>query len=147
MPTPTSDLSAVLQQVQALLQTFEKPRATPNGPAPAPGQIQPDDVKKILDIITVLAGGAGKLGSVNGALGQTIGEMANGKKTAIGTVGALVTTLLAQWPSLSGPLSSALGLGGTAVAPFMLPIFLALTGWGVLGKLEKWTQTIAQSQK
>lgn len=125
-----------------------KPGAIP-APAPQPsqppqaGQLNPDDIKKFIDTITTLAGGAGKLGPVNGALGQTIGELVNGKKTALGIGGSLATTLLAQWPALSGPLSAALGLGGTAVAPFMLPIFLAITGWGVLGKMEKWTQTVA----
>lgn len=74
---------------------------------------------------------------MNGALGETVGKLLNGKKTAIGIGGSLATTLLAQWPALSGPLSTALGLGSTAVAPFMLPIFLAITGWGMLGKMEK----------
>jgi hypothetical protein len=72
--------------------------------------------------------------------------MLNGKNTALGIGGSLATTLLHQWPALSGPLSAALGLGSTAVAPFMLPIFLAITGWGVLGKMEKWTQNIASKQ-
>lgn len=139
MPTPATDLSAVLQQVLGLLQTLQKPQPTPTVPTPPSGQLTPENIKKILDIVTALSGGAEKLGPVNGALGQTVGELINGKKTALGIGGSLVTTLLAQWPALSGPLSTALGLGSTAVAPFMLPIFLALTAWGVLGKMEKWS--------
>jgi hypothetical protein len=139
MPTPATDLSAVLQQVLVLLQTLQKPQPTPTVPTPPSGQLTPENIKKILDIVTALSGGAEKLGPVNGALGQTVGELINGKKTALGIGGSLVTTLLAQWPALSGPLSTALGLGSTAVAPFMLPIFLALTAWGVLGKMEKWS--------
>lgn len=147
MPTPTSDLGTVLQQLLALLQTTQKPQATPNDPAPVPGQLSPDDFKKITDIIKILTGGSGQLGPVNGALGETIGNMFNGKKTAIGTIGALATSLLSQAPEGAGTALGGLltqipvlaGLSGPA-----LPIFLALAGWGVLGKMEKWSGQAAK---
>ena len=51
-------------------------------------------------IKTILAPGAdGKplpLGQVNGALGQTIGNLLNGKKTALGLLGAVATPMLTQ---------------------------------------------------
>jgi len=119
---------------------------TPKAQPTQAGQLDPDEIKKIIDMVTSLAGSTGKLGPVNGALGKTIGELLNGRKTALGIGGSLATTLLAQWPALSGPLSAALGLGSTAVAPVMLPIFLAITAWGVLGKMEKWTQSIETKQ-
>ena len=39
-----------------------------------------------------------QLGQVNGALGATVGNLLNGKKTAIGIFGALLTKLLAAVP-------------------------------------------------
>ena len=62
---------------------------------------QPAQLGKALDLIkTILAPGAdGKpppLGQVNGALGQTIGNLLNGKKTAIGLLGAVITPMLTQ---------------------------------------------------
>jgi hypothetical protein len=47
--------------VLALLQMLEKPQTTPTGAAPGPWQIQLGGIKKVIDIVTVLAG-AGKSG-------------------------------------------------------------------------------------
>jgi hypothetical protein len=114
---------------------------------------QPAQLGKALDLIkTILAPGAdGKpavLGQVNGALGQTIGNLLNGKKTALGLLGAVATPLLTQASTTTalGPilalLTPAAGLSG-----FALPIFLGLTAWGVLGKMEKWSQGTAPPPK
>ena len=59
---------------------------------------QPAQFGKALDLLkTILAPGAdGKplpLGQVNGALGQTIGNLLNGKKTALGLLGAVATPI------------------------------------------------------
>ena len=92
-------------------------------------------------------GAAGKtqpLGQVNGALGQTIGNLLDGKKTAIGLLGAVATPLLSKASEtatlgpLLGALTPAIGLSG-----FALPVFLGLTAWGVLGKMEKWSHGTA----
>ena len=110
---------------------------------------QPAQFGKALDLLkTLLAPGAdGKplaLGQVNGALGQTIGNLLNGKKTALGLLGAVGTPILSKVSETAalGPLLAALtpaiGLSG-----FALPIFLGLTAWGVLGKMEKWSQGTA----
>ena len=110
---------------------------------------QPAQFGKALDLLkTLLAPGAdGKppgLGQVNGALGQTIGNLLNGKKTALGLLGAVGTPILSKVSEtaalgpLLGALTPAIGLSG-----FALPIFLGLTAWGVLGKMEKWSQGTA----
>lgn len=101
---------------------------------------------------------------VNGALGKTIGEALDGRKTAIGIIGLLATTVLPIFfPQLApitaavGPVVEAIGTVGGAVttvttdAPAQgglvgtlmaaaTPVFAALTGWGVLGKVEKWVR-------
>ena len=86
------------------------------------------------------------LGPVNGALGQTIGQLLSGKKSAIGIVGAVVTQILSQVPAGTGlgqvlaQLTPAFGL-----SPYTMPIFIALTAWGVLGKFEKWNARAGQA--
>ena len=114
---------------------------------------QPEQLRKALDLIrTILVPGAdGKslpLGQVNGALGQTIGNLLNGKKTALGLLGAVATPLLTQ-ASATTALAPVLALltPAAGLAPFTLPIFLGLTAWGVLGKMEKWAQGTAPPPK
>jgi hypothetical protein len=92
------------------------------------------------------------LGQVNGALGETIGNLLNGKKTAIGVGGSLITSLLAAVSSSpnAGGLAGLFGTIATSVpglSQFTLPIFLAMTAWGVLGKMEKWGQGTAPPPK
>jgi peptidoglycan L-alanyl-D-glutamate endopeptidase CwlK len=64
---------------------------------------------------------------VNGALGSTVGRMLDGKKSAIGIIGSVLT----------GALGAILPAVGVAV-PFMQPVMLGLAAWGLLGKLDKW---------
>ncbi|MDR3466043.1 MAG: hypothetical protein P4M07_08880 [Xanthobacteraceae bacterium] len=154
MPAPTTtqsgasgtaaapaDLATLLQQILALAQA--PPQNQPTGNTPAPAQ---DQAQQLLGILTAVvnalaSNGAGsQLGPVNGALGQTIGNLLNGRKSAIGIIGAVLTAILqsvSQNPqSFLAPLAAAVpGLGG-----IILPIFLGLTAWGTLGKLEKWAQ-------
>ena len=110
-----------------------------------------EQLRKALDLIkTILVPGAdGKslplpLGQVNGALGQTIGNLLNGKKTAIGLLGAVITPMLTQASATTalGPILAML-TPAAGLAPFTLPIFLGLTAWGVLGKMEKWAHRTA----
>jgi peptidoglycan L-alanyl-D-glutamate endopeptidase CwlK len=88
---------------------------------------------------------------VNGALGQTIGKALDGKKSALGIIGALASALFTPTaavtagtaaPELSSPLGAILpaviGSAGQSVAPFLMPISLALTAWGAFGKLDKY---------
>jgi Domain of unknown function (DUF1906) len=112
-----------------------------------------DQLQKNNDLLAKLTAPEGAntsppLGEVNGALGATVGNILNGKKTAIGIIGALLTAELAQVPPGTG-LGQVLTLltpsGG--LSQYALPFFLAMTGWGSLGKLEKWTQGTAPPPK
>lgn len=149
-PAQTStNLDPVLQQALAILQAIGTQTAKPQTPvAPAAG---PQDVlQKMIGILNAAMGiaptqpggtPASQLGPVNGALGQTIGNLLNGNKSAIGIIGALITSVLqVVGPNASTilPFLSPGTLGGVA-----LPVFLAITAWGVLGKMEKWNQAAA----
>jgi hypothetical protein len=107
-----------------------------------------------------------KLTPVNAALGQGIGKMLNGRKTAFGIIGLLGTTVLpilfpqlapfqalfkalgATSPELVGGAVATVTDGATTTVPIvhetgknlLMPIFSALTGWGLLGKIEKWVK-------
>lgn len=131
-----------------------------NKTAPTPGTIAPtnptpvDQLKPVLDLLGVLLNKDGKpvLGQVNGALGETIGNLLNGKKTALGIGASLITALLSAVTASpnAGGLAGLLGTIASAVpglSQFALPISLALTAWGVLGKMEKWAQGTAPPPK
>jgi hypothetical protein len=84
---------------------------------------------------------------VNGALGQTIGNMLDGKKTAIGIAGAMLTAILQNvGPTISMSsilpfLSTAQGGAGTiGLGTVAMPFFFAVAAWGLTGKFEKWLQ-------
>lgn len=112
-----------------------------------------DQLKQVMDVINAAIGQAQpQLGQVNGALGETIGNLLNGKKTAIGVGGSLLTTLLAAVPfsANAGGLAGLLGTIATAVpgiSQVTFPLFVAMTVWGVLGKFEKWSQAGALPAK
>ena len=140
MPTSENDLGAVLQQVMKVLQNVEQQRAA--GDVTATPQQQAEQIQQVIQLVGMIAQALGKsqvLGQVNGALGETLGKLLDGKNTAIGVIGSLATALLSAVPPSSGigqvlaMLTPAAGLSG-----FSLPIFIAITAWGVLGKMEKW---------
>jgi hypothetical protein len=155
LPVPANDLSSTLQQVANILQKLNI-NATPASTtiSMAPPQDQAAQLRKILEFVSSLinpSGNSQALGQVNGALGETIGSMLDGKKTAIGAIGALLTTWLSSVPALppgtthSGSLGLIQLIAGSVpgLSGFTMPLFLALTAWGVLGKLEKWAQGTA----
>lgn len=128
--------------------------------APMPGTVAPtnaapvDQLKQVVDVLGVLLNSNGKpvLGQVNGALGETIGKLLDGKKSAIGIGGTLLTALLSAVTASpgAGGLAGLLGTIASAVpglGQFAMPVFLALAAWGVLGKLEKWAQGTAPPPK
>ncbi len=86
---------------------------------------------------------------VNAALGEGIGKMLNGRKTAFGIIGLLGTTVLPiLFPQLAPFQALFRGIGAADVVAntpdlgqsLLVPIFSALTSWGVLGKIEKWVK-------
>ena len=82
-PGPT-DVAVLLERLVPLVERLQGQRAITAG---APGPQQPEQLRKALDLIKTIPvpGADGKslpLGQVNGALGQTIGNLLNGKKTA-----------------------------------------------------------------
>ncbi|WP_369719690.1 peptidoglycan-binding protein [Bradyrhizobium sp. LLZ17] len=125
--------------------------------APAPGTaaanpVATDQLKQVVDLLSGLLSNKPVLGQVNGALGDTIGNLLNGKKTAIGIGGSLITALLSAVTASpnAGGLAGLFGTIASAVpglSQFALPISLALTAWGVLGKMEKWAQGTAPPPK
>jgi lysozyme family protein/peptidoglycan hydrolase-like protein with peptidoglycan-binding domain len=119
--------------------------ATPFGAGPPSAE----QLKQVMDVLTALVGQTKpRLDQVNGALGETIGNLLNGKKTAIGIGGSLVTSLLAAvpWSPNAGGLAGLLGTVATFVpglSQVAFPVFLAMSAWGVLGKFAKWSQGTA----
>ena len=146
-------VGTLVQQALAIFQAM-------NGPAQAgvaAAKPTQEQIKQFSDMLLALSGvataapsvakaaaGGEDLGPVNGALGQTIGNLLNGKKSAIGIVGAALTSILGAAPD-----GSAIGtLAGAATkllpafagaSPMFLPLFLAIAAWGVLGRMEKWS--------
>jgi peptidoglycan hydrolase-like protein with peptidoglycan-binding domain len=145
-PSAPTDIIALLERLVMLIEKLKGMRPMMD---PSSGLSPTDRLRKTLDLLQAILspGAAGKtqaLGQVNGALGQTIGNLLDGKKTAIGLLGAVATPLLtkasetATLGPLLGALTPAIGLSG-----FALPVFLGLTAWGVLGKMEKWSHGTA----
>lgn len=131
-----------------------------NKAAPMPGPVTPtnpapvDQLKQVVDLLSTLFNKDRKpvLGQVNGALGETIGKLLDGKKTALGIGGSLITALLSSVTASpnAGGLAGLLGTIVSAVpglGQFAMPISLALTAWGMLGKFEKWAQGTAPPPK
>ena len=147
-----NDVTALLERLLPLIEKLQGPRATDGHRgrfaatgAAAQGARSDQDHPRPRRRRQVAAL---PLGQVNGALGQTIGNLLNGKKTAIGLLGAVVTPMLTQ-ASTTTALAPVLAMltPAAGLAPFTLPIFLGLTAWGVLGKMEKWSQGTAPPPK
>jgi peptidoglycan hydrolase-like protein with peptidoglycan-binding domain len=154
-PTPAPMPPDLLQKVIGVL--LRRPMARPQGqlpmtlpPSAAP---QTEGLQKALELLkAIMTPGTDDksrpLGQVNGALGETLGNLLDGKKTAIGVLGTALTAILSQVPPGSGlgqvlaPLIPAAGL-----SPFAMPVFLAMSAWGILGKFEKWAQGTAPPPK
>ena len=75
--TPVS----VLGQLLSLITKTAPGTATPANPAPA------DQLKQVVDLLSAMLSNKPVLGQVNGALGETIGKLLDGKKTALGIGG------------------------------------------------------------
>jgi hypothetical protein len=145
--TPTNDPVSLVERVISIVQKVNPQPVTTTqiaGPPPV------DQLKQAVDLLTAILGKGGTppLGQVNGALGETIGNLFNGKKTALGISVATITSMLAGVTASpdAGGLAGLLGTVATSVpglSKFALPLSLAITAWGVLGKFEKWNQGTA----
>ena len=118
---------------------------------PPSGSPQTEQLRKALEVLTAIIapgtdGKPGALGQVNGALGLTLGNLLNGKKTAIGIIGSALTPILSAVPAGSGLGQVLALLTPVGLSPFAMPIFLAIAAWGILGKFEKWAQGTAPPQ-
>jgi hypothetical protein len=136
---PVTPLSALARQVLAVIavKQAQNAAASINRTQPAALSNQVDQFIKLLAALNSTTGPA-QLGPVNGALGQTIGNALDGRKSAIGIIGAMVTSVLqAVGPDMTTPLPVIGSFNGIGQAA--LPLFLAMAAWGVLGKLEKWS--------
>lgn len=97
-----------------------------------------------------------ELTPINGMLGSTVGKALDGRKTLIGILGMLVTTVLPIFFPQLAPVAKVVSAVGTAGAqgqagdPGMwqqvisaaFPASAAMTVWGFLGKGEKWVRAI-----
>lgn len=110
-------------------------------------------------IQTAIAQPTPPLTPVNNALGEAVGHLLNGRKTGLGSLGLLLTAILPIFfPAQLAPLGSIISvLGeaaqtepvreilasdsalGTKIMTALQPLLLGITGWGVLGKMDKWS--------
>lgn len=87
---------------------------------------------------------------VNGAFGQWLGKLLDGRKSALGIIGVLASALLspatAGGAATTSPLGELIPIIGSipGLAPIMMPISLALTAWGLLGKVDKYVRAAKQ---
>jgi peptidoglycan hydrolase-like protein with peptidoglycan-binding domain len=165
-PSTPSDTGVVPPDLIAILLPLICERLT-GKPLPGTSPVTPTPAKPTTPPLT----------TVNGALGQTVGNMLNGRKTAVGVIGLLATTLLpiffpglAPIAAIIKPAIGAVAEAGTAgaagagevakqviaqvpihdlnwgqtIVEVAKPLFTALTGWGVLGKLDKWFNRVPQ---
>lgn len=96
---------------------------------------------------------------INGMLGKTIGQALDGRKTLIGVVGMILTTILPIFfPQLApvATLTASLVDAANNAAPAAeqastlprelmtaaFPAFAGVTAWGASGKIEKWVRAL-----
>jgi uncharacterized protein (TIGR02594 family) len=155
-----ADQAALARWVQQALTNFQALSAKPQGAVAAQAPAL-DQVKQFVNMLAAQSGlqtTAAKaettpseaLGQVNGALGQTIGNLLNGKKSAIGIIGAAATSILSAAPAdnaIGRLAADGIGIwsGFSGAGTAFLPVFLAIAAWGVLGKMEKWTAASAST--
>jgi peptidoglycan L-alanyl-D-glutamate endopeptidase CwlK len=82
---------------------------------------------------------------VNAALGEGIGNLLNGRKTAIGLVGTLLAVLVPELATLFDP-DSQMATTVTETANIVKPVAITTALWGILGKVEKWVQETSGKQ-
>lgn len=105
------------------------------------------DPTKLQDIFKAAVPQTHELTPINNMLGETVGNLLNGRKTAIGVIGSLLfgllggtsgepTAIAQNAGSVLSPLLTTLG----GASPIALPVLAATTLWGLLGKVDKWVR-------
>lgn len=152
---PVLLLSRLLELIKG--QDGTRDRGTGQQEAPARPGLDPASLALIQSILSLMHGtppqpppapapATGALGPVNGALGQGIGQLLNGRKSAIGIIGSVLVGILQQSApdgvasKLAGAVTSAVPMLAGASGP-LLPVFMGMLAWGVLGKFEKYQTT------
>lgn len=100
--------------------------------SPAPANVQPPPPAVAA---ATPASGPAALTPVNAALGETVGKYLDGRKTGLGTLGLLATSLVQS----TGPHDASGIIGAlSAATPYAAPIAGAMAAWGLIGKVDKW---------
>ena len=147
-----SELADLLRE---LIETVSGASATPAQPTPADrlkdmfggSADDADTLARLTEIITRLEKAgvikpADGLTPINRALGAPIGRLLNGRKTALGVTGLIVSAFLPQLAPFITVLSNIPGTDGAVttgnVQGILTPLAGVLAGWGGLGKIDKW---------
>lgn len=165
-PVVTDKLTELIQGLLAALQPGATTTTTPATPAttPATGAATVAAGASLAVLLRQLAQGldgnpvvlppnsaaTNVLTPVNGALGTWLGKLLDGRKSALGILGVLASALLtpgtAGGAATTSPLGELIPMIGSipGLAPIMMPISLALTAWGLLGKIDKYVRAAKQ---
>ncbi|MEO0327392.1 MAG: M15 family metallopeptidase [Pseudomonadota bacterium] len=85
---------------------------------------------------------ASGLTPVNAALGDTVGKALNGRKTVFGVIALIASVFLPQFApvisAVSGVADATATTGAASTQSILTPLAALLTGWGALGKIDKW---------
>lgn len=117
--------------------TIAAPRSEPLSAAQDKTMTHDDDLADIRAKLDHLTAQYPELTPINAALGPFLGRLLDGRKTAIGVIGALLTAFADSGNTEMHAAFEKLLPLLTAAAPMLNPLFLALTLWGALGKIEK----------
>ena len=146
IPSGPTDLIALLERLVMLIEKLKGMRPMMD---PSSGLSPTDRLRKTLDLLQAILSPARPARCSRSARSTARW----GRRSAIcSTARRPRSACLAQWPRrcctkasetatlgpLLGALTPAIGLSG-----FALPVFLGLTAWGVLGKMEKWSHGTA----
>jgi peptidoglycan L-alanyl-D-glutamate endopeptidase CwlK len=143
-PVPTAnvrELSLSNEDLRRLIQMLSKILFGGDGTVPAVFAERRAEIENAVKQINHVPNPAKPpLTTVNGALGETVGRMLDGRKTAIGVIGTVLTSAFTtaqgagSLPAMLGPLA--------AVVPYLQPVLIGLAIWGGFGKFDKWFKRV-----
>lgn len=145
-PLPTANINEPglsNEEMRRLIQVLGKILFAGNGTVPEVFADRPAEIVnhgKQINHLPVPAPAKPPLTTVNAALGETVGRMLDGRKTAIGVIGTVLTSVFntaqgaGSLPGVLGPLSS--------FVPYLQPLMIGLAIWGGFGKFDKWFKKV-----